>query len=157
MFVLKLKIGKKHIISIVISIIAAVLLFMILILTASGNAAPNDSATCDELGKYSLVAQTVGGEIGFLKHFGFDVISESRECETVTIPSEFNETYEEYNELQKKIGLDLEKYKGRDAQKITYELNNSDEKYAVILTINGRVIGAHLTNGEYGDVNKSLI
>lgn len=155
MFVLNMKIRKKYIIPIVIVIISAVVLFLIVF--SSGDTAPHDSATCDEAGKYSLVAQTVGGECGFLKQFGYEVNSDSRKCETVTIPSVFNETYEEYNALQKKIGLDLEAFKGRKAQKITYMLENSDERYAVILTLNGRVIGAHLTNGEYGDVNKPLI
>lgn len=155
MFVLKLKIRKKYVISISAAVIA--LAVMLILVFSSGNTAPSDSATCDEVGRYSLVAQTVGGECGFIKQFGYDVIAESRECEPVVIPSSFNQIYEEYNELQKKIGLDLEAYKGREAQKITYELDNSDMKYAVILTLKGRVIGAHLTNGEYGDKNEPLI
>lgn len=156
MFVLKLKIRKRHIVSILIAIVTAILLFIIFIMS-SGNSAPSDSATCDEIGKFSLVAQTVGGEVGFIKQFGYDVNADSRECETVVIPSDFNEIYDEYNNLQKKIGLDLEAYKGREVQEITYKINNSEEKYAVILTLKGRVIGAHLTNGEYGDANKPLI
>lgn len=155
MFVLKFKMRKKYIIPIVVAIIAAVVLLIIVL--SSGNTAPDYSATCDEVGRFSLVAQTVGGECGFIKQFGYDVIADSRKCETVTVPSVFNDTYEEYNALQKKIGLDLEAYKGRDVKKITYEIDNSDEKYAVILTLKGRVIGAHLTNGEYGDENKPLI
>lgn len=155
MFVLKLKIRKKYVISIAIIILAAVLLFVILL--SSGGAVPNDSATCDEIGKFSLVAQTVGGEVGFIKQFGYDVNADSRTSDSVIIPSVFNEIYEEYNTLQRKIGLDLEDYKGREVKKITYELENSEEKYAVILTLQGRVIGAHLTNGEYGDENKPLI
>lgn len=155
MFVLKIKIRKKLVISISAAVIAVII--MLIIVFSSGNTAPSDSATCDEVGRYSLVAQTVGGECGFIKQFGYDVIADSRECESVIIPSVFNQTYEEYNELQKKIGLDLEAYRGREAQKITYELDNSDKKYAVILTLKGRVIGAHLTNGEYGDTNEPLI
>lgn len=155
MFVLKLKIRKKYVISISAAVIA--LAVMLILVFSSENTTPSDSATCDEVGRYSLVAQTVGGECGFIKQFGYDVIAESRECETVVIPSSFNQIYEEYNELQKKIGLDLEAYKGREAQKITYELDNSDMKYAVILTIKCRVIGAHLTNGEYGDKNEPMI
>lgn len=155
MFVLKLKIRKKYVISISAAVIAVTV--MLILVFSSGNTAPSDSATCDEVGRYSLVAQTVGGECGFIKQFGYDVIADSRKCEAVVIPSNFNQIYEEYNLLQKKIGLDLEAYKGREAQKITYELDNSDMKYAVILTLEGRVIGAHLTNGEYGDTNEPLI
>lgn len=155
MFVLNMKIRKKHIIPIIFAVI--LLAVLLIILVSSGNAVPDDSATRDEAGKYSLVAQTVGGECGFLNQFGLDVNADSRQCETVAIPSYFNDTYEEYNALQKKIGLDLEAFKGREVQKITYMLENSDEKYAVLLTLKGRVIGAHLTNGEYGDENKPLI
>lgn len=155
MFVLKLKIHKKYVILISAAVIAVTV--MLILVFSSGNTAPSDSATCDEVGRYSLVAQTVGGECGFIKQFGYDVIADSRKCEAVVIPNNFNQIYEEYNSLQKKIGLDLEAYKGREAQKITYELDNSDMKYAVILTLEGRVIGAHLTNGEYGDTNEPLI
>lgn len=155
MFVMNMKIRKKHIIPIIIAI--AIIAVLLIIVLSSGDSTPRDSATCDEAGRYSLVAQTVGGECGFLKQFGFEVNADSRKCEAVTIPSVFNDTYEEYNALQKKIGLDLEAYKGREVQMITYMLENSNERYAVILTLNGRVIGAHLTNGEYGDENKPLI
>lgn len=155
MFVLNMKIRKKHIIPVIFVVILLAVLLIFLI--SSGNTVPDDSATCDEAGRYSLVAQTVGGECGFLNQFGLDANADSRKCETVTIPSDFNDTYEEYNALQKKIGLDLEAFKGREVQKITYMLENADEKYAVLLTLKGRVIGAHLTNGEYGDENKPLI
>ena len=77
-------------------------------------------------------------------------------CE-VTIPTDFNDTYEQYNELQKEIGLDLEKFKGKSVQKITYELKNCKTKFAVLLIYKGKVIGGHLTNGEYGSENLSLI
>ena len=70
---------------------------------------------------------------------------------------EFNNTYNKYNDLQKKIGLDLSRYKGRTAEEITYELKNSETKYAVLLVYENRVIGAHLTNGEYGQSNLPLI
>ena len=40
------------------------------------------------------------------------------------IPDEFDETYEEYNDLQKTQGLDLEKYKGRNATLYVYSVRN---------------------------------
>ncbi len=110
-----------------------------------------DTATCDELGVYSLKTD------GFLEQFSLEVLPDTAQSEQVTIPMEFNDTYNKYNELQKKIGLDLSRYKGRVAEEITYELKNSEVKYAVLLVYENRVIGAHLTNGEYGQSNLSLI
>lgn len=110
-----------------------------------------ETATCDQLGTYSLKTE------GFLEQFSLEAVSEPTIVRSVTIPAEFNDTYSRYNELQKKIGLDLSRYKGRTADEITYELKNSETKYAVLLVYEDRVIGAHLTNGEYGQSNLPLI
>ncbi len=115
-----------------------------------------DTATCDEIGTYSLKAETCNEQINFLKGFGLSPVPESAESRDIIIPSEFNPVYDEYNELQKSIGLDLSRYKGKSAKMITYELKNSKEKYAVMLIYKNMVIGAHLTNGEYGQKNKPL-
>lgn len=158
MFVFKLKfrLSKKIVITAtcVTAGIIAVALF------ASKSRAIPDSATCDEAGRYSLVAETVGGECGFLKNFGLKPDADSRQSESIVIPSEFNSAYEEYNQLQKQIGLNLENFKGKETEKITYTLENSEnkeDKFAVLLVCKGRVIGGHLTNGEYGYSNKPLI
>lgn len=115
-----------------------------------------DTATCDELGCYSLKCDKDDEECTFLEQFGLLPIKIADNCEVV-IPTEFNQTYEKYNELQKEIGLDLEKFKGKSVQKVTYELKNSKTKYAVLLIYKGKVIGGHLTNGEYGSENLPLI
>ena len=116
-----------------------------------------DTATCDELGTYSLNADSTQVQCSFLKQFSLEALPKASQTEDVTIPMDFNDTYNQYNELQKKIGLDLSRYKGREAKEITYELKNSDIKYAVLLVYESRVIGAHLTNGEYGQENLPLI
>ena len=116
-----------------------------------------DTATCDEIGTYSLDAEGTQAQCDFLEQFSLEVVPDTAQTETVTIPMEFNDTYNQYNELQKKIGLDLSRYKGRVAEEITYELKNSETKYAVLLVYENIVIGAHLTNGEYGQSNLPLI
>lgn len=115
-----------------------------------------DTATCDELGCYSLKCDKDDELCTFLEQFGLLPIKIADNCEVV-IPTEFKQTYEKYNELQKEIGLDLEKFKGKSVQKVTYELKNSKTKYAVLLIYKGKVIGGHLTNGEYGSENLPLI
>lgn len=115
-----------------------------------------DTATCDELGCYSLKCDKDDEQSAFLEQLGLSAEKITDSCE-VTVPTDFNDTYEEYNELQKEIGLDLEKFKGKSVQKVTYELKNSKTKYAVLLIYKGKVIGGHLTNGEYGSENMPLI
>ena len=115
-----------------------------------------DTATCDELGCYSLKCDKDDEQCAFLEQFGLSPVKNTDSCE-VTVPTDFNDTYEEYNELQKEIGLNLEKFKGKSVQKVTYELENSKTKYAVLLIYKGKVIGGHLTNGEYGSENLPLI
>lgn len=115
-----------------------------------------DTATCDELGCYSLKCGKDDEQCNFLEQFGLSSEKITDSCE-VTIPTDFNDTYEQYNELQKEIGLDLEKFKGKSVQKITYELKNCKTKFAVLLIYKGKVIGGHLTNGEYDSENLSLI
>lgn len=119
------------------------------------NSLPN-TATCDELGTYSLKCSADDEKCPFLNQFGL-TSQRIADIRKVKIPNEFNDTYENYNNLQKKIGLNLEKFKGKTADKVTYQLNGKKAKYAVLLIYKGKVIGGHLTNGEYGSENLPLI
>lgn len=60
----------------------------------------------------------------FLKEMGWEVSEEYTECKVVIIPAEFSEVYEKYNEMQKKQGFDLSKYKGKTVEIYTYEVKN---------------------------------
>lgn len=156
MFVFNFKVvDSKKVFAIFAVASVAVAIICIICMISVQNSLP-DTATCDELGCYSLECEKDDENCTFLEQFGLSSVKITDSCE-VTIPSEFNETYEEYNELQKEIGLGLEKFKGKSAQKVTYELENSKTKYAVLLIYKGKVIGGHLTDGEYGSKNLPLI
>lgn len=116
-----------------------------------------DTATCDEVPLYHLDAKGEQGRKDFLEQLGITVKGKPVASQKIVIPARFNETYENYNRLQEEIGLDLELYKGREAEKYTYELEGSGEKYAVILVCENKVIGGHLTNGEYGSKDLPLV
>ena len=84
--------------------------------------------------------------IAFLKSYGWEtdgmLISEA----DVVIPHEFDSLYEEYNQLQKNEGLNLEKYKGKKVKMYIYKVNNAEEDaYASILVYKNRVIGGDIT------------
>ena len=72
---------------------------------------------------------------------------ESEEEKEITIPSEFNDVYKTYNEIQKKQGFDLEEHKGASAVIYTYKLTNYKDNENVIadlIVADGVLIGADL-------------
>ena len=89
--------------------------------------------------------------------FGVETADAKPEKRSVVIPSDFNKYYEEYNELQKKIGLDLGKFKGKEVTEIIVPLEKPKDNNAVLLVYKNRVIGGHITNGEYGSKNLPLV
>ncbi len=97
--------------------------------------------------------ETVDDHVAFLKQFGWEIDPEAREITQVTIPVQFNEVYENYNELQRKEGLDLEKYKGKTVKKYTYLVNNHNYDgvvYANLLIYKNQVIGGDLCSAVSG-------
>lgn len=151
---LKVKPSKKLAVFFAVASLAAGIM-CIICMTAVHNKA-SDTATCDELGTYFLTAKNTSEQCQFLEQFGYKANSKSMESREVVIPTKFNKVYEDYNSLQKSIGLDLGGFRGVTAQEVRFELKNSETKYAVLLIYNEKVIGAHLTNGEYGQSNLPL-
>lgn len=49
----------------------------------------------------------------FMAAYGWEVEEEPLEIQEVLIPSEFDETYEKYNYIQKQQGFDLSRYRGK--------------------------------------------
>jgi len=60
--------------------------------------------------------------IAFFKQFGFDVTAPPLECIEITLPQMMDAVYENYNRLQKRVGLDLTPYLGKAVTRVTYEL-----------------------------------
>ncbi|NLY43090.1 MAG: DUF4830 domain-containing protein [Clostridiaceae bacterium] len=100
--------------------------------------------------------------VNFLKQFGWDVEEQPIEIMEVQIPQEFDEVYKNYNEIQKEVGLDLEKYKGKRVKRYTYRVLNHPsgkdvEVRANILIYKNRVIaGDIMTTAIDGFMNSLL-
>ncbi len=148
----KPKISKKPI------IVAAIILAVIISAFAAvrGCSKPPETLISTDGTEYSPIIND-GDWSGFFARIGLDAELEPVRETEVTVPYEFDDFYEDYNELQKRVGMDLAPYKGKRASQLTFTLKLDGEGYAVILVADGHVIGGHRTNGEYGGEMLPLI
>lgn len=158
MFVLKPLLKKFLIFSGVIFLI----ILIIIVCAALKSGIGSDSADKNDFDKIaagevsSVSAETAEICKAFLAERGIEADFDKAESEKIIIPDDFNSIYEKYNDLQTQNGFDLRPYKGKRAEKVTVELAGGKPRFAVLLVVKDKVIGAHLTNGEYGDENLSL-
>ncbi|MBE6618347.1 MAG: DUF4830 domain-containing protein [Ruminococcaceae bacterium] len=84
----------------------------------------------------------------FLRQFGWDVSDEPNESTEVRIPAQFDEVFTQYNDIQKKQGLDLSKYRRKTVTRYTFEVKNFPEAtgtvIASVITYRNRVIAGDL-------------
>ena len=85
---------------------------------------------------YEAAAETAANEIRFdkvksntdrvkfLEQFGWEVETSPSNEVVVKIPENFDAVMSAYNDVQKKQGLDLEKYAGKEAVRYTYKVKN---------------------------------
>lgn len=93
----------------------------------------------------------------FLKLNGCDVSEESEECISVTIPCEFNQIYNEYNEIQISQGFDLSDYRGEKVNIYTYRINQNDDMIAVLMLYGDKLVGCEKHSEELGCQIQPLI
>lgn len=88
----------------------------------------------------------------FLLQFGWQVSDEPLETKDVTIPKEFDRVLFEYNEIQKRQGLDLQKYKGKVLTRYTFKVENYEGYdgvvYANVLIYKSKVVGGDICAAE---------
>lgn len=70
----------------------------------------------------------------FIKQFGLDPVEEFSE-ESIVLPTSLDRVLGEYNQLQKKQGLDLSKYLGKRVTRFTYKIDNYNHDGAVYVNI----------------------
>ncbi len=151
MFVVSLK--KDNIKRLVIGIlILAVIVAGGYFLLTGDNDEDEDAASKNGI---SLKASDNAERIAFLSQFGWEISEDPIEVCEVIIPDEFDDTYENYNEIQKQQNMDLSKYKGERVKKWTYEvknypsMENSDGVIrANLLVYNSVVIGGDICSIE---------
>lgn len=117
----------------------------------------NKTATVGNFSDVSLKAESHDERKAFFARFGWEISDEPVEVKETVIPEEFDETYSEYNELQKSQGFNLEKYKNTRVKSWSYEILNypgyesgSGTIRGNLLTCDGNIIGGDICSVELG-------
>ena len=143
MFILTARLNRRRAV-IALLVLAAVLCAVVILAGRKAEARP---------GLAFSPAKTNEQRVQLLTELGWQVSAEPVEEQTVVIPRQFTDIYEEYNELQISQGFDLKKYGGLEATRYTYEIKHypdcTDRVYADILVYKGKFIG--------GDVQSSAL
>ena len=91
--------------------------------------------------------------VRFIESFGIKVNSEPVSEESFTVPAEFDRVIEEYNQIQKRQGLDLSRYQKKRVTHYAYEVTNYDHEGAVYVNLiihRGKVIAADISSAQGG-------
>ena len=104
--------------------------------------------------KSNIKASTESERLSFISQFGWEVDEDPVEVCEVIIPTEFDETYTQYNEIQTKQGFDLKNYSGMRVKRWTYSVKNypgyENKNYIRlnVLVYEGLVIGGDVSSIE---------
>lgn len=139
----------------VISAFAVILTLLCVIIALNKRPPVPEYATADEIGNYSTEATDTKAQEKFLRQFGIKADTTTKRSDEVTIPSDFDEIYNNYNELQRAVGLDLTPFRGEKVSRVVFRLKDKD-KYATLLIFKSRVIGGHVSTGVYCDGYEAL-
>lgn len=141
--------GKKVLL---FALLIAVIGFAVFFLNAAKKEADDDE-------RFSMSSNAE--RVEFLNEQGWIVKPDPVSKEEITIPSEFNELYGKYAELQASQGFDLEKYKGEKAMLISYQVLNypghTENVTANMLISDDRLIGGEITLNEENGFTEPLI
>lgn len=152
MFIKTFKTSKTELVIMLIGILCFIATLWYIITSASYGKTRNTSAVPSEKTEHFLTnARTADDRVKFLAQFGWEVEPDPLDVREVVIPAEFDELYSGYNDIQKKLGFDLEKYKGCRVKKWEYAVTNYPDGVrnvkATILIREGMVIGGDISAG----------
>ena len=148
MFIYSLKASTLKFFAVVCVALATLITLIAFIPVSADNTAPvSGNIKID----YSGI-KTEEDRIEFLRQFGWEVKPEAVESVEITIPERFDKIFTAYNEMQKRQGLDLSKYKKKNVTRYTYKITNYDgydgTVYANILVYRNKVIGGDVCSAD---------
>ena len=104
--------------------------------------------TREEAPAEPIPGETNQERLAYLASLGWITAAEPSETLEFTLPSPLGETYEQYNQLQREQGFDLEAYAGRQVKRFTYPVRNhpggQEGVQADLYVCDGVVIGGDI-------------
>ncbi len=135
----------------VICVALVTLITLIAFVPNYGDSVIDQTVSKDATINYDKI-KTNEDRIEFLSQFGWEVKAEAVTASEVTIPTEFDKVFTGYNEIQKRQGLDLSKYKKKNVMRYTYEITNykgyDGTVYANLIVYRNRVIGGDICSAD---------
>ena len=122
MVVYTTKVTRRKLVSVILVACIAVCSVVVAVRNQSENTVSVLDAQTAALGERAL--KTNEDRTALLKECGWEIEEEPVEFIEVRIPDKFDGVYGQYNEIQKRQGLDLEKYSGKRVMRYTYKISN---------------------------------
>ena len=151
MFVYSLRASTLKFFAVVCVALTALITMIAFIPDYSGGGAGYVGAVSQREIRYDGV-KTNEDRVNFLSQFGWEVVSEPVETAEITIPEQFDKIFTGYNEIQKRQGLDLSRYKRKQVVRYTYEITNYEGEegkvYANVIVFRNKVIGGDVCSAD---------
>lgn len=138
---------SKHIKALALGVFVVFTVISLMVLSRESKMTSND-------GNLNLKASNNEDRMSFISQFGWDVDEEPVEIKEIILPTDFDETYTAYNQIQRDQGFDLLEYAGERAKRWTYVIKNYEgyeNKECIhinILVCDGVVIGGDVCSVE---------
>lgn len=151
MFVRSIRMHTVKLVSITALALIAILALVIFLPSYESPAASVGEVEGEKEIRFDKI-KTGEDRIAFLSQYGYAVDAEPVESVEVVIPKDFDKVFAAYNELQKREGLDLGRYKGKTVMRYTYRVTNyadyTDTVYASLLVYKNKVIGGDVCSAD---------
>ena len=99
--------------------------------------------------------------VNFISQFGIEVEEAPVDDSSFSVPENFDKIISEYNELQKRQGLDVSKYKNKKVTRYTYKTTNyksdSGDVFVNLIVYRGTVIACDVSSGNPSGFVEPLI
>lgn len=150
MFVYSIRATTIKFFGVICVALAALITLIAFVPTYANTSAPTGTQESKEI-SYEKV-KTVQDAQKFLAQFGWQTEEASAKTVEVTLPGEFDKVFAGYNELQKRQGLDLSKYRNKGVTRYTFVVTNYPDYegtvYANVLVYRNRVIGGDVCSAD---------
>ena len=144
MTIISFKLTKLRAAMIVVAVCVVLTLIVLIIPDKEGLTAQAINVKNEKL-------KTNDDRVNYIEQFGWDINNEPVEVQELIVPNEVDETFKQYNELQKRQGYDLGKLKGKRVKRWTYQVVNypgspQGEVFINLIVYKEKVVAADVSN-----------